>query len=667
MKKNILLLILSLLTVGIISVRGQKPKPFVIPEIKEWCGALGDFTITDNTRIIDASEGAWVQAKALQEDWQELLGQKLTRAQGKPQAGDIVLKIVPKKKANPESYTISIGDKVELTAPTATGLYWATRTLLQMAERPNGQCSMVNGQRSTVSLPKGIINDYPDFEVRGFMIDCGRKYIPISYLQELVKIMAYYKMNTLQVHLNDNGFCKYYDNDWQKTYAAFRLECETYPGLTARDGYYTKQEFRRLQQQGLSCGVEIIPEIDAPAHSLAFTHYRPELGSKRFGVDHLDITNPQTIPFLDSLWREYLVDEGEGLVFIGPRVHIGTDEYNNSDPAVVEQFRLLADHLIKFVESYGKQACLWGSLTHAQGTTPVKSDNVIMSLWYNGYAKPDSMLNLGYKGISIPDGLTYIVPNAGYYFDYLNIRHLYNHWTPNQVGNHGPTFPYDDHRIMGGMFAVWNDICGNGISVKDIHHRVYPALQTLSAKFWTGRDVSVPFNEFDSLRLTLSEAPGVNELGKLPDTPITVATVQPNQELFCKDKDFDIVEAGYNYSVSFHLKAVKESKGTILFSSPNATFYLADPVTGRLGYERDGYLYSFDFAPYPGEEVDITIEGDNRETRLYVNGNLAERKNGRTYWTDGKKRVTTVETLVFPLQSTGNFRSTITQLVVRKL
>ena len=89
-------------------------------------------------------------------------------------------------------------------------------------------------------------------------------------------------------------------------------------------------------------------------------------------------------------------------------------------------------------------------------------------------------------------------------------------------------------------------------------------------------------------------------------------------------------------------------------------------MSGRLGYDRDGYLYTFDFAPYFGEEIDIAIEGDHHETRLYVNGTLAERKNGRTFWTDGKTKVTTVETLVFPLQFTGNFHSTVTNLEVRK-
>lgn len=64
-------------------------------------------------------------------------------------------------------------------------------------------------------------------------------------LRDYVKMMAYYKMNTFQIHLNDNAFKQYYNHDWNKTYSAFRLECETFPGLTARDGYYTKKEFIR--------------------------------------------------------------------------------------------------------------------------------------------------------------------------------------------------------------------------------------------------------------------------------------------------------------------------------------------------------------------------------------------------------------------------------------
>ena len=641
----------------------QNAKPFIIPELKSWTGGEGTLALSSGSKIV-YTEGGETAAKALAADWAAMFGTKMAVVAGtKAQPGDVVLKIVPAKASkkakkgkngqtcasNPESYAIQITDRVTVTAPAATGLYWATRTLLQMAEG--------NKDRA---LSKGKIVDCPDFTMRGFMIDCARKYIPMSYLEKLVRIMSYYKMNTLHVHLNDNGFPKYYGGDWKKTYAAFRLECDTYPGLTARDGSYSKQEFRNFQKFANDNNIEIIPEIDAPAHSLAFTHYDEELGNPKYGVDHLDITNQKSWDFLDGLWKEYI--SGPNPVFTGKRVHIGTDEYSNRDKDVVEKFRALNDHLIRLVESYGKQALMWGSLTHAKGETPIKVDSVLMYLWSNGYARPDSMVNqLGYQGLSIPDGLTYIVPHAGYYYDYLNTKYLYEKWTPNVVGEEKYTFPYDDRsKILGGMFAVWNDVCGNGVSVKDIHHRVFPALQTLSAKFWTGKSVTVPFPEFDAKRLTLSEAPCINELGRLNAHDINIGTLTPNTDNVGKGN----VEAGYNYTISFRIDAKKEQKGTVLLSSPNATFYLSDPITGRFAYERDGYLYTFDYVPYPGEQADIAIEGDNKATRLYVNGKLAEDKNGKILWTDGKNRNTTLETLVFPLQNTGNFQSQITNFSV---
>ena len=96
--------------------------------------------------------------------------------------------------------------------------------------------------------------------------------------------------------------------------------------------------------------------------------------------------------------------------------------------------------------------------------------------------EPDSMHALGYQLVSILDGLTYIVPAAGYYYDYLNVPNLYRLWTPAVIGD--KRFPERDPQIEGGMFAVWNDIIGNGIAVADIHHRLMPALQVIAEKTW---------------------------------------------------------------------------------------------------------------------------------------------------------------------------------------
>lgn len=628
-----------------IRLSAQNPKPFVIPELKEWQGKEGSFIPSDKSRIVYGDNSLKQIAEAFASDWKELFGFSMQVTDGKPEAGDFYLTLKSDKKLGKEGYTLSVAKSVTISAPETTGVYWATRTLLQICE-----------QTEDHQLPIGKVRDWPDYSIRGFMMDCGRKFIPMAYLQDLVKIMSYYKMNVLQVHLNDNGFKQFYNHDWNKTYAAFRLECETFPGLTARDGYYTKQEFVDFQLDAATQFVEIIPEIDAPAHTLAFSHYKPELGSKEYGMDHLDLFNPETYTFMDALFKEYL--EGDEPVFRGPRVHIGTDEYSNKKKDVVEKFRAFTDHYIRYVESFGKQACVWGALTHAQGETPVKSENVIMSAWYNGYAEPKEMVKQGYKLISIPDGLIYIVPAAGYYHDYLDTEYLYEKWTPAHIGQ--VVFEEKDPAILGGMFAVWNDHVGNGISVKDIHHRLFPALQTLATKTWDTQ-VSVPYEEFDSKRQLLSEAPGVNQLGRVGKRP---GLVYENAELL-PGESLPICEIGYGYTVTFDLEAVSESYGTELFRSPDAVFYLADPVSGLFGFARDGYLNTFNFRPYPGEKLTVKIQGDNASTSLSINGKLMEKMDiQKRYFNAGKDSMNYVRTLVFPLEKAGAFKSRITNLKV---
>ncbi len=623
----------------------QNEKPFVIPELKEWQGKEGVFVPRAGMCIVYAQDALRSVAEAFAADYGRMFDAVPAVVQGKPSEGDIYFTLKKDKKLGREGYAIRVDRYVTVSAPEAVGAYWATRTLLQISE-----------QSEDHRLPKGQLRDWPDYALRGFMMDCGRKFIPMSYMRDLVKMMAYYKMNTLQVHLNDNGFKQFFGHDWGRTYAAFRLECDTYPGLTARDGYYTKREFIDFQEEAASQFVEIIPEIDAPAHTLAFTHYKPEIGSQEYGMDHLDLFNPETYKFMDGLFKEYL--EGDKPVFRGPRVHIGTDEYSNKKKDVVEKFRAFTDRYIRLVESYGKQACVWGALTHAAGETPVKSENVIMSAWYNGYADPKEMVRQGYKLISIPDGLVYIVPAAGYYYDYLNIEYLYNNWTPAHVGK--AVFEEKDPAILGGMFAVWNDHVGNGISIKDIHDRLFPALQTLATKTWDAQ-VGLPYADFDCLRQGLSEAPGVNQMGRIGRTDglvYEVAEVRPGSSLAHE-------EIGYGYTVSFDLEAADETPGTELFRSDNAVFYLADPVSGRFGFARDGYLNTFQFRPYPGEKLNVQVKGDNRSTSLLIDGKLVETMDiQKRYFNGGKDSMNYVRTLVFPLKKAGSFKSKITNLKV---
>ena len=647
----------------------SNPKPFVVPEITEWQGSEGQ--MQPSGRVLVKSKALKKVAENFAEDYCKLFGQKLSVVlSGKASQGDIVLQTKKDKALGKEGYKIEVGENATITAATETGVFWGTQTLLQMSE-------------TSLNLPKGTATDIPQYALRGFMLDVARKYIPMDYLRNLVRVMAYYKMNALNIHLNDNGFKQYYSDDWDNTPAAFRLECDTYPGLTAEDGSYTKAEFIELQKLAEGLNVEIIPEIDAPAHSLPFTRYNPAIASDKYGKDHLDISKQESYDFMDALFKEYL--SGKSPVFRGPRVNIGTDEYNNSTKENIENFRKFTDHYLALVQSYGKSPLLWGSLTRFPGETPVRSKGVTMCAWNNGWGDPLQIKKDGYNIISIPDGMVYIVPVAGYYRDYLDCKWLYENWTPANVG--GVVLDEQDPCLEGGMFAVWNDHLGNGITTKDIHHRTFPAMQTIAVKCWTGKKTSLPYADFDSKRAKLHEAPGVNELAQLPFESHTVGDLAPGGKLLSlpsSDAYGPTIEAGYGSSISFDVDCKEEAKGAVLLTSPNATLYLADPEDGRLAFERDGYLNKFRYKLPTEGKVSIRIETNNAETKLFVNGNHHEtlgkqaiyafRPEGKLATMPGSKYklgmylpneyMYYLRTLVIPLEKTGDFNSAVTNFKV---
>ncbi len=643
------------------------PKPFVIPELTSWEGQAGRVSFSGN--VIVRSRKLQKVAQQFAADYETMFGKKVRISDGTPKAGDLVLELVKDEQGNygEEGYVLDLKKNITLKASTAKAIYWGTRTLLQLTE-----------QSADLSLPCGKTIDVPQYQFRGFMIDVGRKFVPMSYLHTLVKVMSYYKMNVLQIHLNDNGFVYYFNNDWSKTSSGFRIESETFPGLARKGASYTKKQFIDFQIMAEQYGVEIIPEIDVPAHSLAFTHYKPELATPEYGMDHLDIFKPETYEFIDALFKEYL--EGENPVFRGKRVNIGTDEYSNKTEVLREKFRYFTDRYIRYVESFGKEVCLWGSLKHAYGKTPVKSEGVTMMCWSDDFADSEQLKKDGYRLVSIPDRYVYIVPGAGYYYDYLNGKYLYEKWTPAVTGK--KVLPDRDPAILGGMFAVWNDHYGNGISVKDIHHRIMPAIQVLSTKMWTAHVTSLPYELFSEQQKKISEAPGVNELGRYAekDTLIYQATsIKPSQVLPLED-------IGYDYTVEFTLDLKEEMKGTELFCSKDAVFYLSDPQKGRVGFARDGYLNIFRYTLPKEGKVTLAISGTNKETMLYVNGKLYETLAVQTYigsipeaqynhLYDQAEPFTPVvynnrykmfyhATLFFPLRTAGEFNSSVSSIKV---
>ena len=119
--------------------------------------------------------------------------------------------------------------------------------------------------------------------------------------------------------------------------------------------------------------------------------------------------------------------------------------------------------------------------------------------------------------------------------------------------NSKQTLPEGTPGVLGGMFAVWNDMCGNGISEQDVHLRSFPAIQVLAEKLWKGDNKIVSYESFEALCRIMPEAPGVNLLARIPKemclTPLGKVCLLSGTDTIRTA----LQEVGYPYVVSFKI------------------------------------------------------------------------------------------------------------------
>lgn len=630
-------------------------KPDVIPSLREWVGGSGDVTLNDSTRIVvnpmHKEELANV-ANAFKSDLQALTQKSYAIVYAdQPKDHDLYLTLGGEKELGTEGYYLNFGGNdaqgtyAEIKAPTSNGVYYGTMSVLQILKQDE--------HRNT--LPKGISRDYPMYEKRGFMLDVARKYIPIDYLNDLMKQMSYYKLNTLQLHLNDNDIW----NPLQmgnELYSAFRLESDV-PGLTAKDGHYTKNEFRQLQRDGIAQNINIIPEIDSPGHALALTRAWPDIAVKN-APKYIDVQNPEAIKKVKSLFEEYM--GGDDPVFIGPNVNIGTDEYKTgTSQATKEAFREYANELMEYVNSFpGKKVSFWGSLDAESGTTPV-TNNALMLGWYRGYADAAKYLYQGYDIITMEDQDVYIVPGGGYYSNqYGRGQYLYENWQPNVIRNGGNDVIALGHpRLKGGFFALWNDHIGNGISVWDISYRMDDNMKSVAQKTWSNTESKKSYKEFKAIADKVGVAPNSEFLYEhkpyakdeaILDDGESIENQAKNDIVFDEYKNVTTTKGkngnaltfqgkdsyiktnqtslGYNWTTSMWIHPDKDnSQDAVLMEGRTGTLKLKQGKTNKLGFSVENYDHYFDYVVPSDRWTQLTLTGDAYGTSLYVNGVFKER------------------------------------------
>ena len=690
--------------------QGKNAKPTVVPEIQEWFSNSTDKLGLDALTAVtyrDASLKSVVDEFVA--DYKDFTGKTLAASQGAAKAGAFNFTLgdpAGDKLLGEEGYAMQIqADRIDVAAPAITGNMYAMQTILQMTKT------------ETDGFPVGQMRDYPRFPVRGFMWDIARKPISLEMVGNAARTMRYYKMNDLQLHLSDNLiFLENYGNneaDQWGAYSAFRLES----GLsnngvspTAKDYSITKAAMRDFIKTQRSLGMNVVPEIDMPAHAVAFTRVWPELavkntkvttspaGKNRSAIDHLDVRKPEARKLIRDIFDDYTT--GASPVFdTDTVVHVGADEFiiPNGRPSYCEFYNDLVPHLL----DSGHTPRIWGSFDSSWlaggGTEPASGEGVQMDIWSLGWANPKRMFDKGFSLINILDNPNYMVPNGGgnrgAYGDYLDTKNVYNSLDPNKFGN--TVLPSSDPRILGAGFAIWNDNIDTnacGLSEADEYARFFDALPVYAENNWAstgqekGQGNAGHENLYNIVKKT-GDAPRVNPHSKASKTGDSYAEYSFDNGLADASKNGRDLKAGKNATVengklnlaggvsyvespldkigtgtslSFDIELTRPAcPGDILFEAdaPYGTLDIRVMDNGKLGFTRELYNYYFDYKLPVGKKVHVEIVTATQKTTLKVDGETIGEATG-SFYNEFAKRVTKDgignSTFTLPLQRIGS-------------
>ena len=325
------------------------------------------------------------------------------------QSKKLFIRILEPSKKEPDakemsSYELTVRkDRINITAYSETGAFYALETLLQLLEDSGG----------TWIIPEVEIKDQPRYQWRGMMIDVSRHWIPKEVILRNLEAMATLKMNVFHWHLSD--------------YQGFRVESKLFPklhGLGSNGNYYTQEEIREIVEFAADRSIRVVPEFDMPGHATSWLAGYPEFGSAPgpYKVDTialgvfrpvLDPTNEAFYEFLDQFIGE-MSD-----LFPDPYFHIGGDEVmakdweeNEDIQSFMKKHEIRDSHelqayfnikLQKILSDHNKIMLGWDEIQHPE----LPKDGVAVQSWRSHKSLWDAVKN-GRKAIL----------STGYYLDH---------------------------------------------------------------------------------------------------------------------------------------------------------------------------------------------------------------------------------------------------------
>jgi len=297
-------------------------------------------------------EGSEPDVDAARTRMQRALGLGWRRVGAVCEDATLRFRIVP-RIAGPQSYRLSVAsDGAVAEAQDGAGLFYAAVTLAQLIHASEGR------------VPAAVIEDAPDFPVRGVMLDISRDKVPtMATLYRLTEQLADLKINQFQLYTEHTFAYRDHEEVWRHA------------------SPMTPEEIRALDAFCRARFIDLVPNQNSFGHLerwLTLPRYNvlaelPQGGAPLpWGGVHekptsLCPTDPRSVAFLAGLYNELLPNFTSRLFNVGCDETFDLRGEGRSQAAVkqVGEGRVYLDFLKKIhglVAAHGRTMAFWGDI-----------------------------------------------------------------------------------------------------------------------------------------------------------------------------------------------------------------------------------------------------------------------------------------------------------------
>jgi hexosaminidase len=435
MKNNLVITIIVLLLAGCAEKVVERDLN-ILPYPKEIITVGKDVSFKISGMGIKTDAGAQALSNVVKDDLYRLTGIKV-----KDNAAPVISLSV-QSGLKKEQYQV----KVTSQGITITGSSYAAVSCGWISAL---QTATVKGKR--ITLPQMTINDYPDMEYRGLLVDLARNFHSVQNVKQMIDLCRWYKIKNLQFHLSDDQL--------------FVFPSAKFPTL-ATGKSYTREQIKEIVEYAHERGIDLVPELEGPGHSGNLRKAFPEVfGKPEYGC--LDLSNDKMLEAMKTLIEE-VIDAFPYSHYI----HIGADEVNLAGlkklPHVLAAVKakgfndvhdLYLNYIVemhKFISSKGKQTCLWEGFNH-DGSAAVKiPKDVLVFAFETLYQRPDSLVKNGYNIVNTSWNPLYIVSSLRWTPEQIHDWNYYT-WTPHPILKLPTVVVNEQERkhIIGAQMCSW--------------------------------------------------------------------------------------------------------------------------------------------------------------------------------------------------------------------